>query len=435
MRNNILILFFFCLFTVSAKAQNTPAPDQSESILITGLTIHVGNGDKIDNAAIGFDKGIITYVGREDRIKPEDFKQVIEAKGSHAYPGFIAPNSTMGLMEIESIRATRDYAEVGKFNPNVRAVIAYNTDSEIQPTVRSNGVLMEEVSPRAGVISGTSAVVHLDGWNWEDAIVKDDVGLHMTWPRMYRRDWQGGSGEIQKDKEYDAEVREIKTLFLEAQAYSKGKFNLIDLKLEAIKGVFDGSRILMIHAHEVKQITEAVQFKKQFNIPKMVIVGGYDAWLVADMLRDNDVAVMLRRVHDLPMYQEDDTDLPYKMPKLLQDEGVLFCLENSGNMDAMGTRNLPFYAGTAKAYGLTYEQAVQTISLNTAKILGIDAKCGSLEQGKYATFFISSGDALDMRTNNVTHAFIQGRAIDLSNRQKKLYEKYKSKYETSGAAK
>jgi imidazolonepropionase-like amidohydrolase len=146
------------------------------------------------------------------------------------------------------------------------------------------------------------------------------------------------------------------------------------------------------------------------------------------MLRDNEVGVMLRRVHSLPQYQEDDVDLPYKMAKLLQDEGVLFCLENAGSMDQMGTRNLPFYAGTAKAYGLTYEQAVQSISLNTAKLLGVDDRLGSIEVGKDATFFISAGDALDMRSNNLTHAFIQGRAIELSNRQKELYEKFREKY-------
>jgi imidazolonepropionase-like amidohydrolase len=428
MKNNLIITILFLFFAKFILAQNTPAPAQSESILITGLILHIGNGEKVDKGAIGFDKGKITFAGREDRVNPANYQKVIEAKGSHAYPGFIAPNSTMGLMEIEAVRATRDFEEVGKFNANVRAVVAYNTDSEIPPTVRSNGVLIEEVSPRGGVISGLSSVVHLDAWNWEDAIVEEDVALHLNWPRMYRRDWQGGNGEITKEKSYEEEVREIETLFLEAKAYAKGSFAQKDLRLESLRGVFDGTKILMVHANDAKQISEAVQFKKAFGIQRMVIVGGYDAWLVADMLRDNEVGVMLRRVHSLPQYQEDDVDLPYKMAKLLQDEGVLFCLENAGSMDQMGTRNLPFYAGTAKAYGLTYEQAVQSISLNTAKLLGVDDRLGSIEVGKDATFFISAGDALDMRSNNLTHAFIQGRAIELSNRQKELYEKFREKY-------
>lgn len=161
----------------------------------------------------------------------------------------------------------------------------------------------------------------------------------------------------------------------------------------------------------------------------MVIVGGYDAWMVADMLNENNVAVMLKRVHSLPERQEDDVYLPYKLAHKLFDAEVLFCLENSGDMEAMGTRNLPFYAGTAAAYGLDKEEALKLITLNTAKILGIDATCGSLEVGKDATLFISSGDALDMRTNDVIAAFIQGRFIDLDNHQKKLYRKYSSKYE------
>jgi imidazolonepropionase-like amidohydrolase len=146
------------------------------------------------------------------------------------------------------------------------------------------------------------------------------------------------------------------------------------------------------------------------------------------MLRDNNIAVMLQRVHSLPYHEDDDVDLPFKLPKLLQDEGVLFCLQNEGPHEFMGTRNLPFYAGTACAYGLTYEQAVRSVSLNAARILGIDDRYGSLEAGKSATLFLSTGDALDMRTNHVTHAFIDGRAIDLNNRQLELYRKYQAKY-------
>ena len=147
------------------------------------------------------------------------------------------------------------------------------------------------------------------------------------------------------------------------------------------------------------------------------------------MLKDNNVAVILRRVHELPVNEDDDVYLPYKLPKLLFDAGVLFCLENSGDMEAMGTRNLPFYAGTAAAYGIDKEEALKLITLNTAKILDIDATTGSLETGKDATLFISTGDALDVRTNNVIAAFIQGRYIDVDNHQKKLYRKYSEKYE------
>jgi imidazolonepropionase-like amidohydrolase len=198
-----------------------------------------------------------------------------------------------------------------------------------------------------------------------------------------------------------------------------------------MRGLFNGTQTLFIHTNYVKEITDAVYFAKENNISKMVIVGGYDAWMVADMLKDNKVAVILRRVHDLPVSEDDDVYLPYKLPKKMVDAGVLVCLENSGDMEAMGTRNLPFYAGTATAYGLNKEEALMLITLNTAKILGIDSTTGSLEPGKDATLFISTGDALDMKTNNVEQAFIQGRFIDLDNFQKKLYRKYSEKYETN----
>ena len=185
---------------------------------------------------------------------------------------------------------------------------------------------------------------------------------------------------------------------------------------------------LYVHANDVRQITEAVHFKREMGIAHLVIVGGTDAPAVADLLRDNNVPVMVKRVHSLPRFAEDDVDAPFRLAKELEDEGVLFCLQNAGGMEHMGVRNLPFYAGTAHAYGLTYEQAVQSITLNAAKIIGVDAFCGSLETGKDATLFISEGDALDMRTNYLTEAFIQGRSIDLDNRQRQLYRKYQAKY-------
>ena len=184
-----------------------------------------------------------------------------------------------------------------------------------------------------------------------------------------------------------------------------------------------------MHADDAKSIQEALNFKASQSVKHMVIVGGYDAHLVADQLKANQVAVLLRRLHELPMYAEDDVDLPYKLPMLLHQAGVEFALQNEGDMERMGARNLPFYAGTAVAYGLPYEEAVRSLTESPAKILGIDSTCGTLEVGKDATLFISNGDALDMRTNALTHAFIQGRSIVLRSKQTELYEKYKQKYD------
>lgn len=430
MRNIYIItvgFFLGCWF--SGDAQQTPGELTDKSFIILGGTAHLGNGDKIEGGAIGFEDGKITFVGSEKSVDRAKWDVVIEGEGKHIYPGFIAPNSTLGLMEIGAVRATLDSREVGTFKPNVRSVIAFNTDSEITPTVRSNGVLMGQITPRGGTISGTSSVVQFDAWNWEDAIIREDDGIHLNWPGMFHRHREKGKIDIKRVKTYDQRRREINSFFSEAKAYREMKDKLTDLKFEALSGLFDGSKTLYVHANNAKQITEAISFKKEMKIRSMVIVGGYDAWLVADMLRENEVAVMVRRVHQTPQYNADDVDLPYKLPKLLQDEGVLFCLENSGRMAEMGTRNLPFYAGTAIAYGLTYEQGVQSITLNAAKILGIDDSCGSLEVGKDATIIVSDGDALDMKSNHISSAWIQGRQIDLDNRQKRLYRKYKQKYE------
>ncbi len=426
-----IILFAAVFFSLSLKAQNpAPAPAQKSAILIVGGIAHLGNGDKIVDAAIGFENGKINFVGYASAVNRSNYKEIISAEGKHIYPGFIAPNSTLGLMEVGAVRATNDYREVGDYKPNVRAIIAYNTDSDITPTVRTNGVLYGQITPRGGTIPGSSGVVQFDAWNWEDAAISECDGVHMNWPRVFRKNGAGSEKPgIQKEKNYEENLLEIQEFFAKAKAYSKSKnLELQDLKMEAMRGLFDGSLNLYVNADDIKQISEAVQFKKDFDIKNMVIVGGYDSWLLADMLRDNNIPVMIRRVHELPVYNDDDFDLPFKLPKLLQDEGVLFCLENSGDMEQMGTRNLPFYAGTAIAYGLTYEQAVMSMSLNTAKILGVDDRIGSLEIGKDASLFISEGDAFDMKTNKINHAFIEGRSIDLDNKQKQLYRKYRTKY-------
>ncbi len=423
----LAITFFFLFSTFYCVAQvETPAPTQTKSILLMNGVAHLGNGNVIENSVIAFKHGKLTMVAdaRVVKINPKEFDTIINIQGKHVYPGFIAPNSTLGLVEIDAVRASDDQYETGNFTPHVRSLIAYNAESKITTTVRSNGVLMAQITPRGNVVSGTSSIVQLDAWNWEDATYKKDDGIHVNWHRMYNP-WTGKPNE-----KYTENVNELKTFFADALAYSKvASYPEKNLRFESMRGLFNGSQTLYIHTNYVKEITDAVYFAKAYDIKKVVLVGGYDAWMVADMLKDNNVSIMLKRVHDLPINQDDDVYLPYKLPKKLLAAGVLFCIENSGDMEAMNTRNLPFLAGTTAAYGLTKEQALQLITLNTAKILGIDATCGSLEPGKDATLFISTGDALDMETNNVEEAFIQGRKLDLDNFQKKLYKKYSEKYE------
>ncbi len=425
MKNAFLILFIGAFITASAQIE-TPGPKQTKKIMLLNGIAHLGNGEVIKNSAISIIDGKFEIVANAATIKI-DFKQfdtVIELRGQHVYPGIIAPNSTLGLTEIGAVRMTSDYAEYGMFNPHVRSIIAYNTESKITTTVRSNGVLLGQITPRGGQIAGTSSVVEFDAWNWEDAVYKENDGVHMGWPKT-RHQWTG-----KKNEKFDKEVAQLNDFFANALAYSKVTDNAEkNFRFEAMRGVFNGEQTLFVHANFIKEITEAILLSKKYAVKKLVIVGGYDAWMVADMLKENKVSVMLKRVHSLPERQEDDVYLPYKLPKKLLDAGVFFCLENSGDMEAMGTRNLPFYAGTAAAYGIDKEEALKLITLNTATILGIDKTVGSIESGKDATFFISTGDALDMRTNNVTSAYIQGREMDVDNHQKKLYRKYSGKYE------
>lgn len=417
-------------------AQNPiPAPAQTKSILLMNGVAHLGNGKVIENSAIGFKDGKLILVADATTIKIQQgaYDTTINIFGKHVYPGFIAPNSTLGLNEIDAVRATRDYSETGMYNPHVRSITSYNSDSKIPPTVKTNGVLLAQITPRSGVISGTSSVVELDGWNWEDMVLKLDDGIHLNWSKMFKRDWEKHEDAnemppLKKSEDYEKQKNELKKFFVDAKAYNETTIEEKNLRLEAMKKIFLGTQSLFVHVNYVKEIEDAVQFAKDNGIKKVVIVGGTDSWMVADLLKENNIAVMVNRVHDLPNRADDDIDLPYKLPALLQKAGVLFCLENSGDMEQIQSRNIPFLAGTAAAYGLTKEEALSSITLNTAKILGIDTRVGSLEEGKDATLFVSTGDALDVKTNNVEWAFIRGKNLDLSNEQKALNEKYLKKY-------
>jgi len=427
----VVSTFCFFLLILNIEAQ-VPAKNQEKSILLLNGTAHLGNGEIIPRAAIGFKDGKIDMVLAAFDIRMDSTKYdiIIHIDGQHVYPGIIAPNSRLGLVEIGAVRASRDFDDVGEFSPHLRSLTAYNTESRITPTIRTNGVLIAEVSPKGGVISGASSIFELDGWNWEDAVLKEDNGIHLNWPSI-RSTFGKKEKDVKKTEEqYKQKLLEIERFFEDAEAYQKVDFHLEkNIRFEAMKKLFSKKAKLFIHANRIQEITDAIYFFDAFDFD-LVLVGGNDAYLVADILKDRNIPVILRRVHSLPMNQDDAIDFPFRLPKLLSDKGLLVALENSGSMEAMGTRNLPFYAGTAAAYGVEKEAALSMITLNTAKILGIDQQVGSIEAGKQATLFVSKGDALDMRTNQVNLAFIQGKQIDLTNPQIKLYQKYLKKYKS-----
>ncbi len=424
---------FVLFFAITAVAQPTPAPENNKKILILNGICHVGTGKVINKSAIGIegDQIILVKDALALTIDTTGYDEIIHADGFHIYPGFIAANSTLGLADIDAVRANRDYREVGTYNPHVRSIIAYNTDSEITPTVRTNGVLMGQITPRGGRISGTSSIVQFDAWNWEDAVVKMDDGVHLNWPNAIEQTgWWAEPGPAKKSDKYEDQLAEVEQFFKEAKAYHEAKkHESVDLRMKAMRSVFEGTKTLFIHASLYREINDLLNLKKEFGLERVVIVGGYDAHLHAKRLSTEGVSVILQRVHRLPERSQEDVYLPFELPSILHDAGVKFCLEGSGDMERMNTRNLPFYAGTAVAHGLPYEDAVRSITLSVAEILGIEKNYGSIEKGKKATLFISKGDALDMITNDVIHAFIDGRSIDLNNHQKENYEKYKAKYE------
>ena len=429
---NLYILLLLLTFGFT-HAQQTPAKKQSNTIAIKGATAHLGNGDVIENSLIIIKDGKLLNVvdSRIVKIKLADM-DVIDATGKHVYPGFIIPNTTLGLVEIDAVRATDDDSELGSWNPHIRSLIAYNTESKVVESMRPNGVLLGQITPRGGRISGTSSVVQFDAWNWEDAVVKEDDGIHMNWPNSFSRGrwWRGEDPGLKANEDYEKQVKEITDFFNATKAYAKGTNQALNLPYEATEGLFNGSKKLYIHVDDEKGIIDAVNFSKENGVKHMTIVGGYHAYEVADLLKQNNISVLLQRVHSRPGQTDDDYDLPFKMAKLLVDKGVVVALEGSGSMERMNARNLPFYAGTTVAYGLSKEQALQLITLNTAKILGIDSEYGSLEEGKSATLFISEGDALDMRTNIISHAFIDGRLLSLETHQTKLWKRYSEKFET-----
>lgn len=436
-KKQYMIRIFTTLFTAllgllpySIWAQvAAPAKAQSQAIVITNVAIHVGDGQVIEKGLVAFDKGKITLVGAMGSTEIDMTQyEVVDATGKHLYPGLILPNSTIGLEEISAVSATNDNREIGGFNPNVRSLVAYNTDSEIIPTLRFNGVLLAQPTPVGGLVSGTSSVVQLDAWNWEDAAYRADDGIHLNWPSKFMRPrWWLGETEMKENPKYDETVEVLKSTFAEAMAYAAQKPEKTNLKLEAMTGLFNGTKQLYIHTDKAKEIIESCRFAKKQGVKNIVIVGGEDAMLAQDFLKEAKIPVILSSVHRLPNRDEEGVNYPYELPAMLQKAGIEFCLGYTGDMIST-TRNLPFYAGTAIAHGLAPEDALKAVTSNTAKILGISDRTGMIKVGLDANVIVSEGDLFDMRTNIITHAFIQGRNASLDNKQQELYEKYREKY-------
>ena len=429
------------VITVSIASDQVPAPPQTHPILLMNATIHPVSADEIQRGAILFEKGIITAIGRRVTNLPDN-TETIDLLGKHVYPGMIAAASVIGLTEIGAVAVTRDFSERGEVNPNVRAEVAYHPDSEIIPVTRSNGVLLAQSCPTGGLISGTSAVMMLDGWTWETSTLKAPAGLHINWPNMGAvRSRYFRITEEEASKRREETLKKLDTIFEEARRYlvakeaadQSGRIELeTDLRWEAMLPVLRREVPVFMHASEVRQIESAVEWANRQNV-KMVIVGGYDAWRVADLLKKYEIPVIYETVNSLPRRRWEDFDTPFTGPLKLYKAGVKYCI-SMGTGGASNHRNTPYEASKAASYGLPKNEALKSVTLYAAEVLGIADKAGSLEKGKDATLMITDGDPLEI-TTQVEQVYIQGKKIDMSDRHKVLYDKYKEKYRQLGKIK
>ena len=423
-----LILTLCLSVAFSVNAQQTPADIQKEAIAIEGATIHTGTGEVIQNGLIIFENGVINYSGKAD-AKIARPKKVINASGKHVYPGFIVPTKSLGLVEIDAVRASDDEDEIGEYIPHVRSLIAYNAESQVVESLRQNGILIGQITPLGGTISGSSSIVQFDAWNWEDAAIKADDGIHLRWPSTLRRGrwWIGEPRGYQPNKNYLKQWSGIIEFLQEAKAYNQAPPKTKHLPYAATKGLFDGKQRLYVTADGEREIVDAVTELERIGVKIIVIVGGYFAEKQIDLLKSKSIPVLVHNPHNLPNLDDDAYDFVYGLAARLHQAGLLVGIQNASKANFQ-VRNLPFYAGHSVGYGLSKEEALALISSNTAKILGIDDKYGTLESGKNATLFISEGDALDMRTNQLSNAFIDGREISLETHQTKLWKRYQEKY-------
>lgn len=411
--------------TLFAQDNISPSKKYEGVTVIKNGTVHTGTGEVLQNTSIQIRNGKIEKIGKDIAV-PAD-AQVTDATGMQVYPGFILPNCNIGLREIASqVKGTNDYNELGDLNPNVKSIVAYNADSKIINTLRSNGILFANIAPQGSLIAGTSSVVNFDAWNWEDALYKKDNAMHFYMPSLLVRPNRfGGDAPGDPLKAARDRIETVKQFFREAKVYNNSNPTQTNLKLAAVKGLFDKSQKLFVHCNIVKEMLTAIDFVKEFGFD-VTLVGASESWQIAPLLKQNNISVILQQNHALPNMVDDDIDQPFKTPAALQKAGVLFAITDED--ETTTGRNLMFNAGTAAAYGLSKEEALQSITLNAAKILGIADKSGSIEIGKDANIIISSGDALDMRTNKITKAYIQGRDVNLDDKHKQLNRKYSEKY-------
>lgn len=403
----------------------------AETILITGAIIHVGDGQELKDKQLLVRDGRIEAIESVVRVRSD---RVVRLEGQHLYPGLIAMANPLGLVEIESVRATLDFAEVGEYKPDVRAWIAVNPDSELIPVARANGIGYSEVAPQGGVVAGTSGLIAMDGWTTEEMVVKAPLALHLYWPSHELSPLAKGDvanpGTWKSPEEQalvrSRRIRQIDEFFSQARAvFEGGSSGILDPSFESMFPVFKGELPVAVHADETRQIRAALAWARSQKL-KMILYGGRDAWRMASEIAEAKVAVVFEHVHTLPARDTDSYDVHFRAPSVLAAAGVKVAIGLGGGFEASSARNLPYVAAQAVAYGLDPKIALKAITLHPAEILGLEGQVGTIEKGKQATFFSCDGDILDIRSNP-KRLWIQGREVSPGTRHTRLYEKYKNR--------
>lgn len=436
----LLTTFALAAAFAAQAADHVPPPPQKTPLLITNATLHTVSGPVIENGRMLVERGRIVALAGPGQALPASATppQVVDLGGRHVYPGFIAANSALGLVEVSAVPVTVDTTETGAINPNARALVALNADSELLPVARSNGVLAALAAPTvagAGGIAGLSSLIQLDGWTWEEMALRPDAALHVRLPNMRLNnallgpDLEPLGDELRRVAAN--RLREIEQAFDAAAAYARARAATPemprDARWEAMLPVMRGERPVFVHANDLAQIRQALALAERHGL-QLVLVGGADAWRLAGVLRERNVPVIIASVHQRPLRRDDAVDDPFRLAARLHAAGVRFAIARGGGLAASNDRNLPYEAATAAAHGLPRDEALKAITLYPAQILGVEKQLGALAPGLLASFIVTDGDPLETPTQ-VQRIFIQGREVDAGNRQTRLAEKYRQRYE------
>jgi len=436
--------------TATTETQERPAPlpldyldrlaASGEAFSIVHATVHPVSAEPFENGTVSVRAGRIVEVGTGLPALPD--ARVIDATGKHVYPGMIDANTVVGLTEISSVAGSVDTAETGSINPEVNPAISVNPDSALIPVTRANGLTHVLTVPSGGLVSGSSALIRLDGWTWEDLAAATPAAMHVRWPRFGggRRRFGPPVSDEDLKKQREKRIRELEQLFDDARAYEKSLDNphgdrptATNSRLAALLPVLQGRIPVIVHAGEIRQIKSAIEWAQEQEL-RIVIAGAGDVWRVADELARRRIPVVLTSVLSLPSRRDEAYDTRYTEALKLHEAGVEFCIAGGGSgFGAANTRNLPYHAAMAAAFGLPRDVALRAVTLAPAEILGVGKQLGSIEVGKSASLIVTDGDPLEIRSH-VEMAFIDGREVRLDdNRHRRLYERYRSRPRVAAA--